>query len=130
MRLRALWLCMGWSFVVLVIYLSLTAEPVDLGRIEGVKVGHFIAYGWLMLWFSQLYRSLGSRAAYGVGFALMGVALEYAQGMTGYRSFAYSDMGDNVVGVGMGFALGWTPLGNVLAALEARVGKIRFRGAA
>jgi hypothetical protein len=130
MKYRALWLGMGWAFVVLVIYLSLTPNPIDAGRIEGVKVGHFLAYGWLMLWFSQLYRPLKTRMAFALGFALMGVALEYAQGMTGYRTFAYSDMRDNVLGAGTGLALALTPLGNVLAALEAKVGKLRFRGAA
>ena len=130
MRFRALWLCVGWSFVVLVVYLSLTPEPVDIGRIEEVKVGHFLAYGWLMLWFSQIYRSLSVRAAWAIGLALMGVALEYAQGMTGYRSFAYADMRDNALGAGMGLALSWTPLGSILAAVETRVGKIRFRGTA
>lgn len=52
MKHRALWLGMGWAFVVLVIYLSLNPDPIDAGRVEGVKVGHFIAYGWLMLWFA------------------------------------------------------------------------------
>ena len=64
------------------------------------------------------------------GFSLMGVALEYAQGMTGYRSFAYGDMRDNLLGAGIGLALSWTPLGNVLAAVENRFGKVRFRGTA
>ena len=130
MRLSALWLGMGWAFVVLVVYLSLTPEPIDVGRIDEVKVGHLLAYGWLMLWFSQIYRTMSARAAVALGFALLGVALEYAQGVTGYRTFAYSDMRDNVFGVGMGFALGWTPLGNVLGAVEAKVGKVRLRSTA
>ena len=130
MRLNALWLGLGWAFVVLVVYLSLTPRPIEVGRIEGVNVGHLVAYGWLMLWFSQVYRSISARAAIALGFALMGVALEYAQGMTDYRTFSYADMRDNIFGVGMGFALAWTPLGHVLAAVEARVGKIRLRNAA
>ena len=130
MTLTKAWLWCGWAFVVLVVYLSLTPEPIDMGRIDDVKVGHLLAYGWLVLWFSQGYRSLRARAAVAIGFALMGVALEYAQGVTGYRTFAYSDMRDNVFGVGMGFALGWTPLGNVLGAVEAKVGKVRLRSTA
>ena len=43
----------GWAFVVLVVYLSLNTEPVDVGRVEEVKAGHFIAYGWLVLWFAR-----------------------------------------------------------------------------
>ena len=81
-------------------------------------------------WAFVVLVTLPTRAAWAMGFALMGVALEYAQGMTGYRSFAYTDMRDNALGAGMGLALSWTPLGNILAAVERRVGKIRFRGAA
>jgi hypothetical protein len=130
LSLRNAWLWCGWAFVVLVIFLSLNTEPVDVGRIDEVKAGHFLAYGWLVLWVSQGNSSLSARAAWAIGFSLMGVALEYAQGMTGYRTFAYADMRDNLLGAGMGLALCWTPLGNVLAAVESRFGKVRFRGAA
>lgn len=118
-----LWLGLGIGFVGLVIFLSLTPEPIDLGRADDLEAGHFVAYGWLVLWFSQIYRSMRSRVALAVGFVLMGVALEYAQGMTGYRTFDYLDMRDNAFGAGAGFVLGWTSLGNVLRAIEAKVGQ-------
>lgn len=127
MKFEKLWISLGFAFVGLVIYLSLTPEPIDVGRIDGVETGHFVAYGWLVLWFSQIYRSMRARVAVAIGFALMGVALEYAQGMTGYRTFEYLDMRDNTFGVGIGFALGWTSLGNVLRAIEAKVGRNAWR---
>ena len=43
----------------------------------------------------------------------MGVGLEYLQGMTSYRHFAYADMLDNALGVGFGVVLAATRLGRV-----------------
>ena len=33
---------------------SLTPDPPDLGAPEGIKIGHVLAYTWLMLWFAQI----------------------------------------------------------------------------
>jgi VanZ family protein len=43
------------------------------------------------------------RLAYAAGFAAMGVALEFIQGWTGYRSFELYDM----LADGVGIAVGW-----------------------
>ncbi len=67
-------------------------------------MGHFLAYGTLMFWFSQLYVARKTRLACAAGFATMGVALEFIQGWTGYRDFELYDM----VADGIGVALGWT----------------------
>jgi hypothetical protein len=88
-----------------------------LDSVDGVKPGHFIAYAWLMVWFSEIYKSPRSRAACAIGLVLMGVALEYAQAMTGYRTFAYSDMLDNAYGVAAGAAIAWTPAGDLFDRL-------------
>lgn len=114
------WQAAGFAFIALVTWLSLTPQPVDAGRLGEVKIGHFLAYGWLMLWFSQLDASVRARIRLAAGLMLLGVALEYAQSLTGYRSFAYADMRDNALGVLLGGALAFTPLGRTLAMLEAR----------
>ena len=100
------------------IYLSLTTHPIVLDAWEGVKIGHFIAYMWLMLWFAQIFPSARARIAWGIGFVLMGVALEYIQRTTGYRHFAYSDMVDNAYGVIAGTILAWTPLGRLFTRVN------------
>ncbi len=120
MRIRSLWWAGAVFFVALVIYLSLKRDPIDVGRFDEIKIGHFLAYAWLGLWFIQFYRSVRARLFVAIALSLLGVALEFAQGMTTYRSFAYSDMVDNAIGVLGGMALGFTPLGRVLEALEAR----------
>jgi hypothetical protein len=118
LKFDRIWLALGAGFVALVVYLSLSTSTIDAGRFEDVKVGHFIAYFWLMFWYSQIFRGVRPRIALAVGFALMGVGLEYLQAMTGYRTFGYSDMRDNALGVLTGLALGWGAPGTLLARLE------------
>jgi len=54
-----------------------------------------------------------------LAFCVMGVALEYLQGLTDYRGFEYLDMLINAVGVGPGLVLGYTRLQNMLVRVEA-----------
>ena len=118
LRFRRRWIICGLGFVLLVIYLSLTPDPPDLGAPEGLKIGHLVAYGWLMIWFGQIYRTTGQRPLLAAAFCALGIALEYLQGMTDYRGFEYSDMLINATGVTLGLALATTPLQNCLRALD------------
>ena len=106
MGYRGLWLALGWSIVAAIVWLSLTPAPPKLDVTLGDKLGHFAAYGTLMFWFCQLYARRAARAAYATAFVAMGIALEFIQDATGYRSFELLDMGANTVGVmlGWGFA--------------------------
>jgi VanZ family protein len=65
------------------------------------KLGHFAVYGVLMFWFAQLY---ARRMFYAAGFIALGIALEFAQGSLGYRSFELYDMLANALGVLAGWA--------------------------
>ncbi len=114
------WWLMGWAWVSLIWYLSLTATPleVDLGLAFSDKVGHFIAYGWLMFWFGNLYRGLRVRLFYAGLFILMGIGLEVLQGMGQVRQFEYYDMFANSIGVIIGFVLVLTPLAKGLVWTE------------
>lgn len=120
LRYRALWLGIGFGLVTLVVYLSLATEAPDPGRIDGVKSGHLSAYFVLMLWFAQIFRGWGQRISIGIALTLMGIGLEYAQGMTAHRTFAYTDMRDNALGIFLGLAMAATPLGTILGRVEAR----------
>ena len=101
--LRGLWLAVGWAMVAAIAWLSLTPEPPGLDFEQSDKVGHFLGYGGLMFWFSQLYRSR-TRVFYALGFVAMGIGLELAQGQLGYRTYEVFDMYANTLGV----LLGWT----------------------
>ncbi|HEY0572319.1 MAG TPA: VanZ family protein, partial [Enterovirga sp.] len=117
---RRLWMLGGFAFVAWVVYLSLTPDPWRAPTVDNFKSGHIIAYLWLMLWFAQLWVQVSRRLVVAVLLCLLGVALEYAQALTEYRTFAYSDMVDNAIGVAMGFLLSFTPLGRIGAVLERR----------
>ena len=67
-------------------------------------MGHFIAYGALMLWFCFLYLSQRIRFRYAMAFIAMGVGLEFVQGMLGYRTYEVFDMYANTLGVFLGWA--------------------------
>jgi VanZ family protein len=118
LRFLKVWLGIGVALVALVAFLSLSPNPLDAGRFHEVKLGHVIAYATLMLWFAQIFRSTQGRIAVGLSLALLGVVLEYLQGATGYRTFAYSDMRDNTLGVIAGLTLAYVGLGGMLGRLD------------
>jgi hypothetical protein len=119
LRHRRAWIVIGLSFVLLVIYLSLTPHPIDAPSWMNFKLGHILAYAWLMFWYAQVYHSSGPRAAIGFALLAMGIGLEYVQGMVG-RDFAYSDMRDDGIGIAIGLTLALTPLGRALELVERK----------
>jgi hypothetical protein len=110
---RRIWLLLGWSMVAAVVVLSLIPVDVDLGENRD-KLAHFIAYGSLSFWFGMLFDGRGRQLRMAIAFAAMGVALEFLQGLTGYRSFEVADMIANAVGAALGWGLAQTPLRNAL----------------
>lgn len=89
----------GWLLAAAIAWLSLTPAPPHVDIAHGDKLGHFLAYGVLMFWFAFLYRGTRARLAYAFLWIAMGVALEFAQRATGYRSFELADMAANALGV-------------------------------
>ena len=107
---RRAWLAAGGGFVLLVIYLSLTPDPLAVPSVENVKTGHLVAYFWLMWWFAQAWEEAMPRLVLAIALIALGIALEYAQGQTGYRTFALADMRDDAIGVSAGWLaahFGW-----------------------
>jgi VanZ family protein len=119
LKYARLWKSVGVGFVLLIVYLSLSPDPPDLGMPEGMKFGHVLAYSWLMIWFAQIYRASGQRLLLATAFCSLGIVLEFLQGMTDYRGFEYSDMLINAGGVVIGLILAYTPLQKGLRMLEA-----------
>jgi len=102
--LRRLFVAIGWALVGAILWLSLTPQPPHVDFEQSDKVGHFIAYGGLMFWFCLLYRHARTRLAYAAGFIAMGIAIEFLQRATGYRSFEVLDMVADAIGVLLGWA--------------------------
>jgi VanZ family protein len=114
LRLRTLWLAIGWAMVVTVILLSLIPLEADLSEGKD-KWSHFVAYGLMTFWFCLLYFKQGQWAA---AFIAMGIVIEVLQSYTGYRSFEYADMVADAIGVLLGWFLAQTPLRSLLQWLE------------
>ena len=96
---RRVWRAVGFGLVALVIWLSLTPQPIEIPVENGDKLGHVAAYATLMFWFAQLDTRHRRRLAYAIGFVMLGVALEFAQRLTDYRTFEVADMGADAAGV-------------------------------
>lgn len=97
--MRAMLVAGGWLYAAAIVWLSLTPSPPHVDIANGDKLGHFLAYGVLMFWFGFLYRSARARIGYALFWIAIGVALEFAQRATGYRSFELADMAADAFGV-------------------------------
>jgi VanZ family protein len=95
---------LGWAWVAAIVWLSVTPSPPKVDFAQSDKLGHFLAYGSLMLWFCFLYAAAKTRIAHAAGFVAMGIGLEFIQGMLGYRTFEVFDMLANTIGVLLGWA--------------------------
>jgi VanZ family protein len=112
-RHRRIWLLLGWGMVVSVTVLSLIPVEVDLGEGRD-KLAHFAAYGSMTFWFAMLFGGRVRQLGIVVAFAAMGVAIEFLQGLTDYRTFEVADMVANALGAALGWGIAQTPLKNAL----------------
>ncbi len=120
LKLRFFWLALGYGLVMLVVFLSLTSNPVtlDLDFKNQDKVFHALAYFALMAWFAQIYHDKFQRNMIALVFVFMGIALECLQSFNPNRYFDLADMLANAVGVAIGFSLALTGAKNILVKLE------------
>ncbi len=120
LKLRFLWLTIGYGLVASVVFLSLTSNPVDmeLGLPYEDKVFHAFAYFVLMVWFGQIYHDKFQRNMIAVVFVFMGMTLEYLQAYDPNRYFEFADMIANIVGIALGFSIALTAAKNTLLNIE------------
>ena len=120
LKLRFLWLTIGYGLVASVVFLSLTSNPVDmeLGLPYEDKVFHAFAYFVLMVWFGQIYHDKFQRNMIAVVFVLMGITLEYLQSFDANRYSEFADMIANLTGVVLGFSIVLTAVKNTLLRIE------------
>jgi VanZ family protein len=116
--MRKLSVAAGWGLAAVIVWLSLTPAPPKIDVEDGDKLGHFLAYGSLMLWFCLLYARRATRVAYACLWIGMGVGLEFAQGQLGYRTYEPFDMVANTLGVSIGWALAFAVPRGIAAKLR------------
>jgi len=116
------WLILGWGMVSLVVILSLIRSPDVFGPLTpSDKLVHLLAYSILMLWFGCIYLSGRKYLILGLVLILIGILLEFLQGMTSYRYFEYKDMIVNGLGVFLGWLLSLTRVSSFLIFIEQRI---------
>ena len=101
--IRLGWSLIGWFGVALILYLSLMPHPPELDIEQGDKLQHLAAYAVLMGWWAQMGASDRAHARIALSMLGLGIAIEFAQAATGYRTFSVADM----VADALGIALGW-----------------------
>jgi VanZ family protein len=121
LRLHRLWTAIGYLLIAFVVYSSLTPTPITIPVEHGDKYGHMVAYGTLLLWFAQLHRGARSRLLWACAFVAMGIALEFAQRLTDYRTFEAADMIADAFGVLMGWVVAPPRSPWLLERIESRV---------
>ncbi len=121
LRFTRAWTTLGFVLVGAITYLSLAPAPSFSGPSfpHSDKMGHIAAYAAMMIWFGQVSRKRVVSVLVACGLALLGVALEFLQDTTGYRTFEYLDMAANATGVTIGLFLSWTKLGTLLQGFES-----------
>jgi len=113
------WLAASVLLVTAVMVVSLV--PGESGPAIGNldKLGHFLAYAVLALWFGGL---LARRWYWGmaIGLALLGIGLEVLQDLVALnRTGDPNDVAANLAGMGAGLALTWWRTGGWALRMEA-----------
>jgi VanZ family protein len=118
-RYAKIWLTLGWLLIGAVIFLSLwPMPPQPLEFEQSDKLTHITVYLTLMLWFANIYPQRSSQLRLSIGFFVMGVCLELLQGMTQYRTFSYTDILANGIGIFLALYLARTRLATYLLRLD------------
>ena len=126
-KFSRLWLTVGWVLILLVVFFSLSPEPPEVIEFEqGDKFGHLVAYLSLMLWFANIYPGRNQQISLSLAFFAMGAVLEFIQGLSGYRTFQYTDMVANGLGISLGWFLAKTWLGTFLVKLDRLLERLGF----
>ena len=119
LKLRYLWLAIGYVLVATVVYLSLTSKPIEMsGFAYEDKFYHALAYFTLMAWFSQIYHQRFQQNMFAIAFVLLGLAMEYLQSLNPNRYAEFGDMAANVTGVVLGFTIALSSAKNTLLRVE------------
>ena len=98
---RWFWLLVGYTLLGLVIYLSVTSQPIelDLGFPYQDKFSHALAYFVLTGWFAQVYHVQWQLMVHAMLFIVLGILMEYVQSFDPVRMAEAADMLANITGV-------------------------------
>ena len=119
MHYRGFWLLLGWLYVLLILYASLSRMPdIEMPFDNTDKLIHFLMYFILVGWFVQLYRCRSQRIIISGSAILLGIIIEFLQGLTAYRSFDMLDALANSIGAISAFLLAGSSLALLLPRFD------------
>jgi len=128
MHYRSLWLILGFFYIGLILAGSLLRVPdIDISISHTDKVVHFLMYFILVGWFVQLYPKPDKRIQILIAAILLGMLIEYLQGMTNYRSFDFIDEIANSIGALSAFLLARTTFASLLATFDSWLYQLQSR---
>lgn len=119
LRFRVLWVLVGIALLATIIALSLLAVPGPPGPPGIDKVSHVLAYGALMGWWGMVQPN--RRLAWAGALLVLGLGLEFAQSLTGYRTLDHWDALANALGIVLALGLLRTPLGGILGWFDGQL---------
>ena len=114
------WVVMGLLWVAIIVAGCFAPSQPDVGVLGFDKVLHISAFAGLAFWFGAVYEKRRHLLIAALLITL-GLAIEIAQGQTGYRSGDMFDLIADTIGVALGIGLARTRLANALRYIEARV---------
>ena len=123
LKFRKIWLGIGLLLIAIVVQQTLTPSPVGVAEKFSDKFLHVVGYFVLMGWFVQLCHQEKINLIWLVFFVVMGVGLEFLQGMSGVRQYEVNDMLANTCGAVLAWLLSCTRFSMVLITLESALFK-------
>jgi VanZ family protein len=121
-QLRIVWLL---GILVVIVGSLLPASSPAMRALDRLpvsdKMEHTAAYAFLVF-VPAIHERRKLVMAAAAGAILLGVALEFAQLLSGWRDFEFADMVADAVGVGTGLAAGWAIRGYAAPGITARSG--------
>lgn len=120
LRYQPVWVTLGMLLIGTVVAASLLSVPGPVG-VPGIdKVYHVLAYGALMGWWGMVQPT--RRGTWALGLLILGLLMEGAQSLTGYRTLDRWDGVANTAGVLLALLVLRTPLQGLLAWFDRQLG--------
>lgn len=118
LRFKKIWHSLAYLIILVIIVLSLIPDPDKITPFSASdKLLHTLAYAVSMFWFGLCFKR-ERLFSLGAGLVLLGIALEFIQGQTGYRTMSLYDIIANCAGVLIGLALSFSRLSKSLQYIE------------
>ena len=122
MHYRTVWIFLGVIYIAVILAGSLLRMPdINIYISHTDKLVHFLMYFALVGWFIQLYHHSGSRSLILLGAIVLGLLIEFLQGMTSYRTFDLVDVMANSSGAICAFLLARTSFDSILGHIDGRL---------